>query len=155
MTARTYTLESLTSYNDFLLSLHDNEKRRVLDHLDYSSFSNFITLGSAEFEVNLSISQILNNYPTFEKFGVSSNNLSITTNDEIVSEYLSWKFKSTPFSEYFANDICNETISATITGALYASSSSDSYTITFPYFSRLIGKESYFTDNTVLSNISS
>ena len=125
MSSKTYTLDSLSSYDLTLQSLADNDKRGILDHLDYSSFSNFITLGSAEFETNNAINQVLELYPTFEKYGVSANNLSITTNDEFISEYLSWKFKSEPFTEYFANDIKNSSITASITGAIYAPTSSD------------------------------
>jgi len=80
--------------------------------------------------------------------------LAITASDGFISEYIGWKLQASPFSNYLADTIKEDSITATITGAAYAASSADSYTITVPYFQRIKqGKQYYFVDPAVVSSV--
>jgi len=120
-------LESVSSFNSSLFS-------RVRENLDFSDFSNFVWFGSARFEVDNAVLDIQENYPNFDKWNISSGNLSLSAEDDLVSLYSSWKNKSDPFVDYFARDIAEYSVTATITGSTYAKGSDNSYVFIFPWF---------------------
>jgi len=83
---------------------------------------------------------------------VSASNLTVTADDSLVADYIGWKLRSDPFSNYIANDIANDYMTATITGAVYAASSANTYTIQVPYFQRTKqGKQWYFNSPAVVA----
>ena len=64
---KTYNISSLSANEVAYQSLYENNLKRIQEHIDFSSFSAFVFFGSAEFEVNLAINELLDYYPTFER----------------------------------------------------------------------------------------
>jgi len=155
MSSRSYTLNSLSSHEKVLASLSKRNAKRIRENIDFSSFSNFVYFGSALYEVNYAINEILDFYPSFEKWGVSATNLVVTADDSFVAEYLGWKYDSDPFSVYLANRIATTSITATITGATYASSSAQSYSFVIPFLHRQYLNQWYFSSDAVVSEVNS
>jgi len=65
--AKTYSFDSLSAMEATYQSLYENNLKRIREHIDFSSFSGFVSFGSAEIEVDLAIAEILDDYPTFQR----------------------------------------------------------------------------------------
>jgi len=67
-----FTLNSLSAYKEILESVSEFQTNSIIsnsiirEHLDFSDFSNFITFGSARFEVDNAVLDIQENYPNFD-----------------------------------------------------------------------------------------